>query len=72
MIASLLGLIFALVIIGVLFWAAKRLLALIPLDEPFKTLVYVLAVIIGVIIVIWVLMWLLSLAGVHVALPALR
>jgi hypothetical protein len=65
-IGALIALIIALILIGVAFWAAKKLIALIPLPEPFGTLVYVLLVLIGVLVVIWVLLTLLGYAGVNV------
>ncbi len=70
MIGTLLGLIFLLIIVGVLWWAAQTLLALIPIAEPFKTIIYVLTVFIAVIIVLYVLSLLLGMAGVHVPIPA--
>lgn len=70
MISALLGLILFLIIIGVLWWAVKQILALIPLAEPFATLVRVLIVVVGVVIAIYVIIWLLGLAGLHVSLPA--
>lgn len=69
MIGTILGLIFLLVILGVIWWGAQQLLALIPLGEPFPTIIRILMMIIIVIIVIYVLMVLLGLAGVHVKIP---
>jgi len=66
MIGTLIGIIFTLIILGVLWWAAQQLLALIPLPEPFKTLIYVLMIVILVIVVLWILMVILGMAGVHV------
>jgi hypothetical protein len=67
-ISVLIGLVILLIIIGVLFWAAQRILAVIPLAEPFRTLIYVLMVVIGVLIAIWVFVALLEAAGLHVNL----
>jgi len=50
----------------VLWWAAQQLLALIPLGEPFATIIRVLLVVIGVLIVLWVVMQLLGVGGIHV------
>jgi uncharacterized membrane protein YwzB len=71
MIGSLIGIIFALIILGVLWWAAQELLRLIPMGEPFATIVRVLMVVVLVLIVLWVLSLLLGVAGIHVqtALP---
>ena len=66
MIGTLIGLVFMLIILGVLWWAAQQLLALIPLGEPFATIIRVLLVVIGVLIVLWVVMQLLGVGGIHV------
>jgi uncharacterized membrane protein YwzB len=66
MIGTLIGLVFFLIIVGVIWWALQQLLALIPLAEPFATLVRVLVVVIGVIVVLYIAAALLSLAGIHV------
>jgi uncharacterized membrane protein YwzB len=66
MIGTLFGLVFFLIIAGVIWWALQQLLALVPLAEPFATLVRVLIVVIGVIVVIYVAMILLGMAGIHV------
>ena len=71
MISALLGLILFLVILGVIVWGVLQILALVPLAEPFKTIVHVLIVVVGVIICIYVVIWLLGLAGVHVDMPAI-
>ena len=66
MIGTLIGLIFFLIILGVVWWGCQQLLALIPLAEPFATIVRVLMVVIMVIIVIYVAMQLLGMAGIPV------
>lgn len=66
MIGTLVGIIFALIILGVLWWALQKLMALIPIAEPFKTIIYVLCVVILVIIVLWIMAQLLGMAGIHV------
>lgn len=66
MIGTLLGIVFALIILGVVWWAVQRLLPLIPLGEPFGTLVNVLVTVIMVLVLLWVIMTLLGVAGVHV------
>ena len=55
MIAPLIWLFVVIVIIGVLFWAANRILAVIPIEEPFRTIAYVLLVLIAVAIAVTVL-----------------
>jgi hypothetical protein len=66
MIGSLIGIIFALIIIGVIWWAVQTLMGLIPIAEPFKTIIYVLCVLIMVLIVLWIITILLGMAGIHV------
>ena len=70
MISALIYLIVALIILGVIFWAIQQLLPLIPMGEPFRTIIHVLLVLLCVIVVIWVLLQLLGMAGV--AVPSLR
>lgn len=66
MIGTLIGIIFACIILGVVWWAAQQLLALIPLGEPFATIVRILLVVIMVLIVLYILSLLLGMAGIHV------
>ena len=66
MIGSLIGIIFALIILGVLWWAVQRLMTLIPIAEPFRTIIYVLSVLIMVLIVLWIIAVLLGFVGIHV------
>lgn len=66
MISTLIGVIFVLIVLGVLWWAVQQLLPLIPMAEPFRTIVYVLSVVILVLVVLWVISLLLGMAGIHV------
>lgn len=66
MIGTVIGIIFVLIILGVIWWAAQQLLPLIPIGEPFGTIVRVLMTVLLVLVVLWVLITLLSLAGIHV------
>lgn len=66
MLGTLIGLIFLCIILGVVWWAIQQLMPLIPIGEPFQTIIRVLLVVILVIIVIYVMMALLGAAGVHV------
>lgn len=66
MIGTLIGIIFVLIILGVLWWAIQRLMALIPLAEPFRTLVHVISVVVLVIVVLWIIATLLGMVGIHV------
>jgi len=58
MIGTAIGLIFLLIILGVVAWALKQLLALVApyVGEPFMTIIWVLIVLVMVLIVIWVAM----------------
>ena len=66
MLGTLIGLIILCIVLGVIWWGAQQLLALIPLAEPFATIVRVLMVVVLVLVVIYVLLQLLALGGVHV------
>ncbi len=62
MIETLIGLIFLVIIIGVFWWAATTLLRVIPLAEPFRTVV-------PVFLVLYVAQMFLSAAGIKVPWP---
>lgn len=66
MLGTIIGIIFALIILGVLWWAVQQLMALIPIAEPFRTIIYVLSVILLVCVVLWIIATVLGLAGIHV------
>ena len=66
MIGVLISIIFTLIILGVLWWACQQLMGLIPIAEPFKTIIYVLMVVIMVLIALYIISMLLGMAGVHV------
>ena len=66
MIGFLIGLILLVIVLGVIWWAVQQLLPLIPLAEPFKTILRVLIVLVTVVIVIYVIMMLLNAAGVPI------
>lgn len=66
MIGTLISIIFALIIIGVLWWALQQLMGLIPIAEPFRTIIYVLCVVVMVLIVLWIIAALLGAVGIHV------
>lgn len=69
MLGTIIGLIFALIVLGVIAWAVTRLLALVPMAEPFRTIVNVLVILLGVLIVLWVIATLLGMAGLPVRWP---
>lgn len=66
MIGTIIGIIFTLIILGVLWWAVQQLMGLIPIAEPFKTIIYVLCVVVMVLIVLYVIAQLLGIGGIHV------
>ena len=66
MVGTLIGIILVIIILGVLWWAVQQLLPLIPMGEPFHTIVRVLMTVVLVIVVIWIITVLLSAAGIHV------
>lgn len=47
---SLIGILVALIVIGVLLWAINAVLRVVPIPEPFKTLVWVIVVVVAVFI----------------------
>jgi len=67
MLGTLIGIILALVVLGVLWWALQKILAVFPIAEPFRTVIYVVCVVVAVLIVIaYVVVPLLHMAGIHV------
>lgn len=66
---TVIGLIFAMIILGVLWWAlVQKLWPLVApyVGEPFNTFIYILIVILFVVICLWIATQLLGLAGIHV------
>lgn len=66
MLGTIVALIFALIVMGVVWWGVQQLLPLIPLAEPFRTIVNILMTVLLVIVVLWIIAVLLGLVGVHV------
>ena len=69
MLGTVIGILFVLVILGVLWWAVvTKLWPLISpyVAEPFNTAIYVLLVVLFVFIVLWIIAQLLAMAGIHV------
>jgi hypothetical protein len=66
MIGTIVGLIFLAIIAGFIWWAAQQLIALVPMGEPFLTIVRVLVAALILVIVLYALSVLLGLAGIHV------
>ncbi len=66
MIPLLVSVIITLIVVGLLWWGAQKILAVIPIAEPFGTVVYVLLVIVLCLIVIYyVIVPLIGAAGLH-------
>lgn len=59
MIAALISLLIYLVIVGLIWWAAMTVVAVIPLPEPIRTVVRVILIVILCLIVIYALLSLL-------------
>lgn len=69
--SGLIGIVIALIVIGVVLWAARQLIALVPMEPWIKQVVDVLIVVICVLaIVFYVIIPLLTFLGTHI--PALR
>lgn len=66
MLGAIIGLIFVLIVAGVVWWAIQQFLPLIPLAEPFRTAVNVLMTLLLVVVVLWIIAVLLGLVGIHV------
>jgi hypothetical protein len=73
MIGTLISILFVVIIVGVVWWAIQTLLPLIPMAEPFRTIVYVLMVLILVCIVLWIIWQLVVASGLATAsFPIIR
>ncbi len=66
MIGTLIGLLFLLIVAGFLFWAAQQLIALVPMAEPFSTLIRIVIYAIILLVVLYALTVLLGMMGVSV------
>jgi hypothetical protein len=72
MIGALIGFIILLLVAGFLFWAVQQLIGLVPLAEPFATLVRICLYGLVLLIVIWGIVTLLGMVGVAVPFAHLR
>lgn len=68
-IGVLISIVVTLIVLGVIWWAIQQLMPLIPIAEPFHTIIRVLMTVIMVLIVLWVMLVLLGYAGIHVPGP---
>ena len=66
MIGAIIGLIILVIFLGIVFYCARMLLPLIPLAEPFRTILRVLIILLVAVIALYVIIQLLGMAGVHV------
>ena len=64
MIGAVVQIIFAIILLGVIWWAVQQILPHIPMGEPFRTIVRVLMVVLMVVICLWVIWQLLAIAGI--------
>lgn len=71
MLAALIGILFTIIVVGVVLWAILEILKLIPMPAPFAAIVNIVVVLIVVLVAIWVVIQLLGVAGIHVGLPRL-
>jgi len=60
MIGTLISIILALIVLGVILWAVQQLLPLVPLPQPFATIINVLITVIAVLVVVWIIAGLLG------------
>lgn len=46
---SLIGILVAIIIVGVILWGIFKILAVVPIPEPFRTIIWVIVVIVAVL-----------------------
>lgn len=46
----LISILVALIVVGVLLWAINKILAVVPIPEPFRTIIWVIVVVISVLV----------------------
>lgn len=46
---SLIGILVALIVVGVIIWGIWKVLGVVPIPEPFKTIIWVIVVIVAVL-----------------------
>lgn len=66
MLGTLIGLLLLVAFLGIAWWALQQLMPLIPIAEPFRTILRVILVLILAVIVIYVIVALLAAGGIHV------
>ena len=60
MIGTLIAVILLLIVLGVVLWGVRQLLPLVPMDQPFRTVVSVLITVVAVLIVVYIIAGLLG------------
>jgi divalent metal cation (Fe/Co/Zn/Cd) transporter len=50
--ATLIAILVALILIGVLVWAIWKVLSVVPIPEPFKTIIWVIVVVVAVFVLL--------------------
>lgn len=66
MLGAIIGLILLVAFLGVVWYCIQLLLPLIPIAEPFATILRVLVILLVAVVVIYVIVTILSMAGIHV------
>lgn len=69
MIGAVIGLIILVIFLGVVWYCIQLLIPLIPMGEPFRTILRVLMILLVAVIVLYVVLQLLGLGGIHVGGP---
>ena len=72
LIGTLIGIVLLLVIVGVLLWGGQQLLALVPMPEWLRTIIFVLGVIVRVVVAVMCVASLLAAIGIPVRMPSFR
>lgn len=47
---TLIGILVAIIVVGVLLWAINKVLSVVPITDPFKTIIWVVVVLIAVFV----------------------
>lgn len=47
---SLIGILVAIIVVGIILWGIFKVLGVVPIPEPFKTIIWVIAVIVAVLL----------------------
>jgi len=66
MLGTIIGLLLVCVVAGFIIWAVQQLISLIPLGEPFATLVRILIYAIILVVVLYAISVLLGMIGINV------